>query len=110
MARYTVTSLKAVETPAGPVLERISGPGWLATPPSLIDLMATGGHEFQFDDGIHALALRNDAQGYERVVVVNRSGEEVTPSDLPHWTIEVHRGSQVTRQTWWQRLLDPGAR
>ena len=110
MARYTVSALKAAVTPAGTVLERIVGPGWMATPASLLDMLIEGGHEFVFDDGVHALEARRDSTGNVRMVVVDQAGGEVAPADLPHWQTEVHRGSQVIQQRWWQRLLDPDAR
>lgn len=109
MARYTVSALKAVDTPAGAVLDRIIGPGWLATPASLLDMMAEGGHDFVFDDGVHTLELRRDGAGNQRIVVINQNGSEVAPSALPQWQTEVHRGSQVRQRRWWQRLLDPDA-
>ncbi len=110
MARYIVSALKAVVTPAGMVLDRIIGPGWMATPASLLDLMEGGSHEFVLDDGAHALAARRDPAGSVRIVVVDSQGREVTPSSLPQWQTEQHRGTQVKAQRWWQRLLDPDAR
>lgn len=110
MARYTVSALKAVVTPAGTVLDRIIGPGWMASPSSLLDLLVDGSHEFVLDDGAHALAARPDAGGSVRIVVVDGEGREVAPGNLPQWQMEQHRGSQVKAQRWWQRLLDPDAR
>ena len=82
----------------------------MATPASLLDMLIEGGHEFVFDDGTHALTARRDTAGNVRIVVVDNTGGEVPPADLPHWQTEIHRGSQVTQQRWWQRLLDPDAR
>ena len=110
MARYIVSALKAVVTPAGTVLDRIIGPGWMATPASLLDLLEGGSHEFVLDGGSHTLAARPDGRGVVRIVVVDQAGREVAPDDLPHWQMEQHRGSQVKAQSWWQRLLDPDAR
>ena len=110
MARYIVSALKAVATPAGAVLDRIIGPGWMATPASLLDLLADGRHEFVLDGGSHSLAARRDRAGIVRILVVDGEGREVAPSSLPHWQMEQHRGTQVKSQRWWQRLLDPDAR
>jgi hypothetical protein len=110
MARYVVSALKAVATPAGTVLDRIVGPGWMATPSSLLDLMADGQHEFVLDGSSHSLAARRDPAGNVAILVVDDQGREVAPSSLPHWQMEIHRGSQVKTQNWWQRLLDPDAR
>ena len=110
MARYIVSALKAVITPAGTMLDRIVGPGWMATPASLLDMLEGGSHEFVLDDGAHTLTARRDAAGSMRIVVVDGAGREVAPGTLPHWQMEDHRGSQVKAQRWWQRLLDPDAR
>ena len=110
MARYVVSALKAVVTPAGTALDRIVGPGWMATPASLLDLLVAGSHEFVLSGGSHTLAARPDGKGIVRIVVVDNGGREVAPGNLPHWEMEQHRGSQVKAQRWWQRLLDPDAR
>ena len=110
MARYIVSALKAVATPTGAVLDRIVGPVWMATPSSLLDLVADGSHEFVLDGGSHSLAARRDPVGNIAILVVDNQGCEVEPSSLPHWQMEMHRGTQVKAQSWWQRLLDPDAR
>lgn len=110
MARYIVSALKAVTTPAGAVLESIVGPGWMATPASLLDLLVDGRHEFVLDGGTHSLSAQRDHAGNVRILVVDGQGREVAPSSLPHWQMEQHRGTQVKAQSWWQRLLDPDAR
>ena len=110
MARYIVSALKAVATPAGVVLDRIVGPGWMASPSDLLDLLAEGSHEFVLDGGSHTLAARRDQAGNIAILVVDDQGREVAPSSLPHWQMEMHRGTQVKTQNWWQRRLDPDAR
>lgn len=109
MARYIVSALKAVATPAGTVLDRISGPGWMASPSSLLDLLESGAHQFVFDDGRHSLVARADTRGAARIVVVDSQGREVAPASLPQWQLEQHRFSEIKRRSWWQRLLDPDA-
>lgn len=92
------------------MLDRIVGPGWMATPSSLLVLLADGHNEFVLDGGNHSLTARRDPAGNITIVVVDDQGREVTPSSLPHWQMEMHRGTQVKTQSWWQRLLDPDAR
>ena len=109
MARYVVSSLKSAITPAGAVLDRIIGPGWTATPSSLLDLLEGGSHEFVLEGGDHWLAAQPDTRGVLRIVVVDGAGNEVQANLLPHWQIEDHRRRQEVRRSWWQRLLDPDA-
>jgi hypothetical protein len=110
MARYVVSGFKAVATPAGAVLDRIVGPGWMATPASLVDLMADGRHEFVLDGGGHSLSARRDSAGNVAILVVDDQGREVSPSSLPHWQMENHRSTAVKTRRWWQKFLDPDAR
>ena len=70
MARYIVSALKAVATPTGAVLDRIVGPVWMATPSSLLDLVADGSHEFVLDGGSHSLAARRDPAGNIAILVL----------------------------------------
>ena len=109
MARYVVSALKSAITPAGAVLDRIVGPGWMATPASLLDLLEGGSHEFVLDGSDHRLAAQQDSRGVLRIVVVDFAGNEVQANLLPHWQIEDHRRRQDVRRNWWQRLLDPDA-
>ena len=59
------------------MLDRIVGPGWMATPSSLLDLMADGSHEFVLDGGSHSLAARRDPAGNIAILVVDNQGREV---------------------------------
>lgn len=109
MARYVVSALKSAVTPAGVVLDRIIGPGWTATPASLLDLLIDGSHEFVLENSDHRLAAVPDARGALRLVVVDASGREVPANQLPHWQLEEHRHRQQVRRNWFQRLIDPDA-
>lgn len=109
MARYVVSALKSANTPAGTVLDRIIGPGWMATPASLLDLLEDGSHEFVLENSDHRLAAQPDKRGVVRIVVLDRAGREVAPNQLPHWQVEEHRHRQEVRRNWFQRLIDPDA-
>lgn len=109
MARYVVSALKSAVTPAGTVLDRIIGPGWTASPASLLDLMESGSHEFVLENSDYRLAAQRDARGALRILVVDGSGREISPNRLPHWQLEEHRHRQEVRRNWFQRLIDPDA-
>jgi hypothetical protein len=109
MARYVVSALKSTTTPAGTVLDRIVGPGWMATPASLLDLLEDGSHEFVLENSDHRLAAQRDKRGALRLVVVDNAGQEVHANQLPHWQLEEHRHRQLARRNWFQRLIDPDA-
>lgn len=109
MNRYVVTRLNAVMTPAGPVLDRIAGDGWMETPDTLIAHLVNGQHRFPLANSDCAMAVRRNPRGDWILVVEDGNGQQISPSSLPHWHIETPRAAPRRGRSLWQRLLNPDA-
>lgn len=111
MKRYVITALKAIATPAGVVLDRIVGPGWMETPETALDHLVQGRHQFILADTNPPLTLvaRRNAGGEWALVVEDPKGRRIAANTLPHWQTETPRPVAETRVPLWRRLLNPDA-
>lgn len=108
--RHVVLALKTVPSPVGPVLDRFSGPGWTASPASMLAMLRSGGHEFQLAGSDLKLKAVQQSDGGWGIAVVGADNVPVPPATLPHWQLDQARSSASPKPNWFQRLLDPNAR
>lgn len=110
MIRYMVTALQAQDSPAGPVLDRIRGPGWTATPEKMLEMLRSGVHQFFLAETDPALQLiaRRDGNSWT-LAVIDPAGNMVEATSLPHWQVDTPVNYTRPKRRWWERIMDPDA-